>query len=498
MEEYLTEQELRLLNPQIIQDMIQKEIPISVTVYHLTPEMKHYLQKIVVTVLHQIRQDAMIDYIVYCLAELIDNSQRANAKRIYFHEQHLDIFNPKDYDCGMETFKTDFITNQSHYQGCQEEHGLSMTMTLLVKEESLYMEVANNTKLTVFEYKRIHDRITRALESQNPAQIFSHINEQEGAGLGFISITLMLQKFGIPDENLQIIAQEDFTAIRIKLPKNMDEYKYISAISKEIAENLQNIPQLPENISKISHLLDDPTSEMGEIIDLIQQDVTLSADLLKFVNSASFRMKHTPSNIEESVKMVGLRGIRNLIYAIGSLQNLTPVTKGKKLLWSHSQDVAHYALALAYKFYSTNKKIISDAYVCGLLHDIGKILFEAAHPETIQNLLDFCHTKHIPPRVYEKIIGGANHAEIGALITTKWNFPEVITAAIEFHHSPSSAPECHRPIVEIVYLANCLSHYQNQRMDFRLLDTNILSSFGITEEKHFQQLFKEIDTPKTD
>lgn len=493
MEEYLTEQELRLVNPQIIQDMIQKEIPISVTVYRLTPEMKHYLQKIVVTVLHQMRQDAMIDYIVYCLAELIDNSLRANAKRIYFHEQHLDIFNPKDYDCGMETFKTDFITNQSHYQGCQEEHGLSITMTLLVKEESLYMEVANNTKLTVFEYKRIHDRITRALESQNPAQIFSYTNEQEGAGLGFISITLMLQKFGIPDENLQIIAQEDFTAIRIKLPKNMDEYQYISAISKEIAESLQNIPQLPENISKISRLLDDPTSQMGEIIDLIQQDVTLSTDLLKLVNSASFRAKKTPTNIEDSVKMVGLRGIRNLIYAIGSLQNLTPVTKTKKALWSHAHTVGRYALALAYKFYSTNKKIISDAYVCGLLHDIGKILFEAAHPETIQNLLDFCHTKHIPSRVFEKIIGGANHGEIGALITTKWNFPEVITAAIEFHHTPHAAPECHRKLVEIVYLANSFCHYQDQRITFRHIDPTILSNFGITEEKQFQQLIKEID-----
>ncbi|MBO7174630.1 MAG: HDOD domain-containing protein [Spirochaetaceae bacterium] len=493
MEEYLTEQELRLVNPQIIQDMIQKEIPISVTVYHLTPEMKHYLQKIVATVLHQMRQDATIDYIVYCLSELIDNSQRANAKRIYFHEQNLDIFNPQDYHNGMETFKTDFIANQSRYQSYQEERGLSVTMTLLVKDESLYLEVANSTKLTVFEYKRIHDRIARALDSQNPAQIFSHINEQEGAGLGLISITLMLQKFGISEDNIQIISQEDSTAIKIKLPQNMDEYQYISAISKEIAESLQNIPQLPENISKISRLLDDPTSQMGEIIDLIQQDVTLSADLLKLVNSASFRAKKTPTNIEDSVKMVGLRGIRNMIYAIGSLQNLTPVTKTKKALWSHAHVVASYSLALAYKFYSTNKKIVSDAYVCGLLHDIGKILFEAAHPETLQNLLDFCHTKHIPPRVYEKIIGGANHGEIGALITTKWNFPEVITAAIEFHHTPHAAPECHRKLVEIVYLANIFCHYQNQSIPFRHIDPTILSSFGITEEKQFQQLIKEID-----
>lgn len=493
MEQYLTEQELQLLNPQIVQSMIQKEIPISVTVSHLTQEMKHYLKKILSTFLYQMKQECMIEYIDYCLSELIDNSQKANAKRIYFQEQNLDIFNEQDYAQGMETFKIDFISNQERYQSCQEEKGLSMTMTLFVKDESFFLEVANNSKLTVFEYKRIHDRIMRALESQDPAQIFSYINEQEGAGLGFISITLMLRKFGIPEENIQIVSQENITTIRIKLPKNMDEFQYISAISKEIAESLQNIPQLPENISRISRLLEDPTSEIGEIITLIQQDVTLSADLIKLVHSASYRMKKTPTNIEDSVKMVGLRGVRNLIYAIGTFQNLTPTTKTKKIMWSHAKDVGNYALALAYKFYGTNKKIISDAYVCGLLHDIGKILFEAAHPETIHNLVNFCNTKHIPVRVYEKIIGGANHAEIGSLITQKWNFPEVITAAIEFHHTPTSAPESHRQIVEIVYLANSICRYQDQRITFRCMEPTVLSNFGITEEKQFQLLIKELN-----
>ena len=107
--------------------------------------------------------------------------------------------------------------------------------------------------------------------------------------------------------------------------------------------------------------------------------------------------------------------------------------------------------------------------------------------------MDFCHTKHIPSRVFEKIIGGANHGEIGALITTKWNFPEVITAAIEFHHTPHAAPECYRKLVEIVYLANSFCHYQDQRITFRHIDPTILSNFGITEEKQFQQLIKEID-----
>ena len=63
MEQYLTEQELQLLNPQIVQNMIQKEIPISVTVSHLTQEMKLYLKKILSTFLYQMKQESMIDYI---------------------------------------------------------------------------------------------------------------------------------------------------------------------------------------------------------------------------------------------------------------------------------------------------------------------------------------------------------------------------------------------------------------------------------------------------
>lgn len=482
-----------MLDPRVVQDMIQREIPVSVTLYRRTPEMNRYLQKIVSVFLREIHQEAMEEYILYCLEELLANSQKANAKRLYFQDRKLDIFDSRDYDCGMESFKKDFMLNQGRYQDHQEERGLSVTMTLTVREETLYLEVENNSRLTVFEYKRIHDRIMRALESQDSSRIFSYMDDREGAGLGLISIAFMLRKLGVPEENIQVISREDKTIVRIKLPKNMDEYQYICAISTEIAETIQSIPQLPENISRISRLLDDPASEIGQIISLIQQDVTLSTDLLKLVNSASFRMKKTSTSIEDSVKMVGLRGVRNLVYAIGTLQNLTPATRSKRNLWQHAHLVGSYALALACKFYATDKQILSDAYVCGLLHDIGKILFEAAHPETLQRLLDFCHTKEIPPRVYEKIVAGANHAEIGALITKKWNFPEVITSAIEFHHTPTAAPENYRKIVEIVYLANALCHYQDQTEDFSRLNPSVLSSFGICDEKQLQRLIKEID-----
>lgn len=492
MEDYLSEQELQLLNPAFIHRLVEANAPVSVTAYRLTPEIKQYLRKVLSLFLHEVHQEAMEEYLAFCIAELMDNSQRANAKRIYFSERNLDIFASDDYSAGMKSFKADLLSNQPHYQGLQEERGLGITMSLGVQDQAIYLEVRNNSALTVFEYKRIHDRIMRALQSKSPGEILAHIDESEGAGLGFISITYMLRKLGITEESIEVISQDDDTAIRIQLPANMQEYQHIEFISKEMADVVQNIPQLPENILRVSRLVDNPASEIGEIISLIQQDVALSTDLLKLANSASFRMTKAPTNIEDSVKMVGLRGVRNLIYAVASLQNLTPVTKNKKSLWRHSLKVGTYSLALAHKFYGTNKQVISDAYVCGLLHDIGKILFEAAHPETLQALSDLCVKKGIPPRIFEKIVAGANHAEIGALVTQKWNFPEVITAAIKFHHSPASAPAQHRKIVDIVYLADALFHYQKGSLSFAQLDSSTLGNLGIAREGQVQALLEEL------
>lgn len=492
MESYLTEQELQLLNPSVIRRMIQDNTPLSITTYRLTPEIKQYLRRVTSIFLHEAHQEALEEYITYFLAELIDNSQKANAKRIFFQEQNLDIFNPKDYLAGMEGFRTEFMTRQVHYQSRQEEKGLSITVSMGIRGEQLYLEVQNTAQLTVFEYKRIHDKVMRAIQSKDSGQIVSLIDESEGMGLGFISITIMMRKLGIPVDNMQILSQDGTTTIRVLLPTNMEEEQYISAISKEIVETIRIIPQLPENVSKISCLLNDPVSKIGEIITLIQQDVTLSTDLLKMVNSASFRLPRASTNIEDSVKMIGLRGVRNLIYAIGSIQNLTPNTKNKKPLWQHSYMAGSYALALAQKFYGNDKNTISDAYVCGLLHDIGKILFEAAHPDTLKDVWELFQRKGIPPRIFEKIVAGANHAEIGALITKKWNFPEVIIAAIQFHHSPAAAPERYRRIVSIVYLANALLHYQNKTLAFVQMDPHTLGGFGISREEQVVQLTKEI------
>lgn len=84
MTEYLSEQELQLLNPKNIQRMIHAELPVSITTYRLTPEIKQYIRRVSSLFLREIHQGTMEEYINYCLSELMDNSQKANAKRVFF------------------------------------------------------------------------------------------------------------------------------------------------------------------------------------------------------------------------------------------------------------------------------------------------------------------------------------------------------------------------------------------------------------------------------
>ena len=129
------------------------------------------------------------------------------------------------------------------------------------------------------------------------------------------------------------------------------------------------LPQFPENVVFIQKLINDPESELTDIARQISMDPSLTADLLKVVNSAQFMLPKKVDNIVEAVKLVGLRGIRNMLFSYGTQKVLKT---DQKSLWDHSYRVAFYSYNLA-KNFKRKKDLLDDAYVGGILHDIGKI-----------------------------------------------------------------------------------------------------------------------------
>ncbi|HZK20617.1 MAG TPA: HDOD domain-containing protein, partial [Treponemataceae bacterium] len=358
-----------------------------------------------------------------------------------------------------------------------------------VKNDLIRIETRNNAALTRFEFKRIHDKIARAHQYKNINDAFSQVlDETEGAGLGIVIMILMLEKINVSDENFIVLSENGETIVRILLPLNKTTQDEIQTFSKELVTLVDSLPQLPDNIVSISKLLNDPKSKLSDIAKQISNDVALTADLLRIANSAAFSRVNPCTRIHEAITRIGTRGLQNMLLSIGAISSLGSSTKQQKALWKHSYQVAFYSFNIARMCCTSSQTNIQDSYVCGLLHDMGRVVFESAHPNLLDSFKKKCTKKALTPELFEKLAAGVNHAEIGAEIAKKWNFPDSIVNSIRYHHSPEKAPEEFKTLTSIIYLANMISHYQAGSVDFYQIDPKILKLITVSNEVELEAL----------
>lgn len=483
------------IDTEKVKTAIRTGIPISITTYTLPHDMEMYMGEILSLFLTELNQTHMIQYLTYSLNELVVNAKKANTKRIYFKEKNLNIFDLNDYNEGMKTFKNDTLNNINYYLKLQKDAGLYVRLILQVKNNNIKIEVRNNSKITPFEKERIQQKLEQAQQYESIQDALTTVlDDSEGAGLGLVILILMLEKIGMTKENFQTITNDSETITRITLPLSEETQKEIDTISEEFSNAIQDLPQFPQNIEKLNKLLDSDDSKISDIANQISNDVALTGELLKTVNSAAFSLQTPCSNIADAVKMIGTRGIKNMLYSIGSLNIFAAQTKKNEDLWKHSYQVAFYSYNLAKNFCKSDNSVVEDSFVCGLLHDMGKVIFETNCPEYLENVKKICKDKIASLDLFEKIISGVNHGEIGAKIAEKWNFPESIINVIRFHHSPENAPEATKILATIIYIADLMVHYHNSDIQYCQIDKNILEKFNITCENQFQQIADKLKT----
>lgn len=473
---------------------ISSGLPLTIITYTLPHDMEMYMGDILECFLKELGQEHMVQYLSYCQQELITNAKKANTKRIYFKEKGLDINDIDEYEQGMQDFRRITLNNIAYYLEKQKRAGLYVKLVLQFRNNKIKMEVHNNSALTVFEYKRIHDKLSRVQQYTSIDDALNQIlDDTEGAGLGLIIMILMLEKIGMTEENFQIICENGETINRIILPVSAKTSTDPDIISHEFKKSIDDLPQFPENIARLNKLLSDPDTKMSEIARQISNDVGLTAELLKQVNSAAFALASPCKNIAEAVKMVGIRGIKNILFTVGSLKAFAEIGGNNENLWKHAYQTAFYSYNLAKNFCSDDKITVEDSYICGLLHDMGKIVYESAHPDFLENVKKACFAKGIDSELFEKILSGVNHGEIGARIAEKWNFSESIIAVIRFHHAPDNCPQKFRRLSSVVYIADLMTHFQQREIEFYQIDGNLLTSFGIKTEEQFQKISDKLE-----
>lgn len=477
-----------------IKKAVQSGIPLTITTYTLPHEIEMYITEVLATFLKIVGQDQLENYLVYCVQELAVNAKKANTKRVYFIERGLDLNNPDDYKLGMDNFKEDTLSNIGHYLKLQKEKGLYIKLIFQIKKNIINIEIRNNVAVTKTELIRIHDKLARSRQYDSLEDALSQVlDDSEGAGLGLVILVLMLKKIGLDEDCFDIIATDFETIARIIIPLDETSVENLSVLANAIVENVHSLPQFPENILIVQKLINDPKSEMTDIARQISMDPSFTADVLKIVNSAQYMMTKKVDSISEAVKMVGIRGIRNLLFSYGAEKVLGIDSDDKKVLWEHSYRTAFYAFNLI-KNFRKNPNLLDDAYAGGILHDMGKIVFSNVHPDLLEKIRQFSVEKGLPVSLFEDLAAGKNHAEIGALIAEKWNFPENLITAIRFHHDPTSAPPELRDLVDTVYLANMFCEYETGNVTFDQFEDSSLKNYGITSRKQIDTLLTRFST----
>jgi len=474
-----------------VKKAVQSGIPLTITTFTLPHEIEMYIEQVLAIFLKQIGQEKLRDYVVYCVQELAVNAKKANTKRVYFLERGLDLSNLDDYKEGMTNFKENTLTNIAHYLQLQKEKGLYIKVILQVKNNIIHIEVRNNVGITKTELIRIHDKLARSRQYSNLEDALAQVlDDSEGAGLGLVILVLMLKKMGLDEDCFDILGTEKETIARLIIPLEQTRVENLSILASTIVNNISSLPQFPENILMVQKLIGDPKSEMADIARQISMDPALTADLLKIVNSAAYMLSKKVDSISEAVKMVGIRGIKNLLFSYGTQKILGDDSIDKKALWNHSYKTAFYAFNLV-KNFRRDHNLLDDAYVGGILHDMGKIIFSNVHPELLSKIRNFCIEKCLPSSTFEDLSAGMNHAEIGALIAEKWNFPEGLINSIRYHHDPGSAPEEYRDLADTVYLANMFCELEAGGVTFDQFDPVVLEHFGISSKKQVDMLLKK-------
>lgn len=226
---------------------------------------------------------------------------------------------------------------------------------------------------------------------------------------------------------------------------------------QQLVQNIRDLPALPEVVVRVMRMAEDPRSDAQSIARVIATDQAMAARVLKLANSAFYGLPRRVGTLSEAVVILGLRTVKNLAIAASTFELLNREIAGYWLqrgeLWRHSLACAIGAQLIAQR---ARVSVAEEAFVAGLLHDIGKVAINLFVREQFDQIMDKAIQEQIPFVEAEQAILGFNHSMAGALIAEKWNLPPSLVAVIRHHHQPSQASEA-GVLVSVVHLADVLS-----------------------------------------
>lgn len=237
----------------------------------------------------------------------------------------------------------------------------------------------------------------------------------------------------------------------------------------EKIKTFKNLPSLPHILLKLIGVCNREESTMKDISQIINKDASLSEKVMRIINSTLYGLPNKVTSIDTALILLGKDNIKNISISASVHQAFKKI-KGDsvfdlKVFWKHSLMCAILASLIAEK---TAYASPDEAFVSGLLHDIGKLILWTNFPKEYADILTAF--KDQPDLILaEEARQGATHCEVGAwLIEKQWELQSFMGDSIRYHHESVDRIHNSLPLVKIIYAANLLCPETNKEKIVKL------------------------------
>ena len=225
--------------------------------------------------------------------------------------------------------------------------------------------------------------------------------------------------------------------------------------AKDIVSSEVKLASFPDIYFKIRQVLDSPISSTSQVADVISKDTSLTAKLLKLVNSPFYGLPQRIDSISRAVMVIGGQEISTLalgISAINAFKDIPPELINMRTFWEHSVAVGSLAQVIGKRMrHGAGERL----FVAGILHDIGRLIIFKKLPHAAVEAIYYAKANQTAMVVAESEVLGFAHPQVGGLLLRAWKFPEALVSIVACHHKPLTCPDPIEP--SILHMADLIA-----------------------------------------
>lgn len=236
--------------------------------------------------------------------------------------------------------------------------------------------------------------------------------------------------------------------------------KKTNAEYSDLLAKLQDIPTLPVVAMRVNELINDPTSSSSDIADVLKKDQVLTAKILRLVNSSYYAIPGGVTDVQRALAFLGFNTLAQLILGLSVISLFSDsADEDFSMLdfWRHALGTAVCSEILAKRLKYPKPE---EAFTCGLLHDIGKLVLHEIDHERLMHVVKEAKRRECGFIDVEREWDLPTHTYLGERIATTWGLPQVIRLAIRYHHMDVSKMDSvlssAKLVIHMVRLANTL------------------------------------------